>query len=60
MEGADLSSFSRTLTWHLFSGQLVTSEWNHRVLAIALSLGILASIKRLWLGLLLGRKTYCK
>ena len=40
------------------AGNVVSSDWNHRVLAICVSLGIVVSVKRFWLGLHLGRQTY--
>lgn len=39
---------------------MVCSVWNTRVLSVLCGLGIAASLKRLWLGLCLGRKTYGK
>jgi hypothetical protein len=40
------------------SGEIVDSDWNHRIVAIAIGLGIGVSVKRFWLGLTLGRATY--
>jgi len=42
------------------AGEVVDSEWYHRVVAIAVSLGIIVAVKRFWLGLYLGRQTFCK
>lgn len=42
------------------AGNVVDSVWNHRVLAIGVSLGIVVSVKRFWLGLYLGRQTFGK
>lgn len=42
------------------SGEVVSSVWHHRVVAISLSLGCIVSVKRFWLGLHLGRQTFCK
>lgn len=39
-------------------GNVIESIWNHRVLAIAVSLGVVVSVKRFWLGLYLGRQTF--
>jgi Mechanosensitive ion channel len=39
-------------------GKVTSNEWNSRVLAIAVSVGVIVSIKRLWLGLFLGKKTF--
>lgn len=42
------------------SGQYVNSVWHHRAVAIAVSLGVVVSAKRFWLGLYLGRQTFRK
>ena len=42
------------------SGDVVESDWNHRVLAIAVSVGFVVAMKRFCLGLYLGRQTFCK
>jgi formate hydrogenlyase subunit 3/multisubunit Na+/H+ antiporter MnhD subunit len=61
--------FGHWLYWqstvHLFndrnpSGNIVNSIWNHRILAIAVSVGTVVSMKRFWLGLYLGRQTFGK
>jgi hypothetical protein len=39
---------------------VVDSEWNHRILAIAASIGAVVAIKRFWMGQFLGRQTFCK
>ena len=40
------------------SGNVVNSDWNLKILAIALALGIAVSLKRLLLGLYLGKRTF--
>ena len=40
------------------SGHIVDSQWNQRILAVAVSLGAVAACKRFWLGLYLGRQTF--
>jgi hypothetical protein len=61
--------FSHWLYWQdlfdLFNesnpgGNVVDSEWNHRLLAIAVSVSAVVSVKRFWLGLYLGRQTFSK
>jgi hypothetical protein len=42
------------------SGNVLTSEWNRRILAICVSVGLVVAVKRFWLGLYLGRQTFCK
>jgi hypothetical protein len=42
------------------SGKVVDSEWNHRILAIAASVGAVVAVKRFWMGQFLGRQTFCK
>ena len=42
------------------AGEVVDSEWHHRIVAIAVSLGCVVAFKRFWLGLYLGRQTFCK
>jgi hypothetical protein len=42
------------------SGNVLTSEWNRRILAIGVSVGLVVAVKRFWLGLYLGRQTFCK
>jgi hypothetical protein len=37
---------------------VTTNIWNTRVLLVAVSVGLVTAVKRLWLGLWLGRKTY--
>jgi Mechanosensitive ion channel len=39
-------------------GSVTSNVWNRRILAIAVSMGIAVSLKRLWLGLFLGKKTF--
>jgi hypothetical protein len=39
-------------------GAVTSNEWNSRILAIAVSVGVIVSFKRLWLGLFLGKKTF--
>jgi hypothetical protein len=39
-------------------GSVTSAEWYHRVLAIAVSVGLVVSAKRVWLGFFLGQKTY--
>jgi hypothetical protein len=45
---------------YLRRGTVTSDVWNTRVLSIAVSVGIVVSIKRLWLGLYLGKKTFGK
>jgi hypothetical protein len=61
--------FSHWLYWQdlfdLFNesnpgGNVVDSEWNHRLLAIAVSVSAVVSVKRFWLGLYLGRQTFTR
>lgn len=40
------------------SGGIPSSDWNRRILLVAICVGAAVSLKRLWLGLYLGRKTY--
>ena len=40
------------------SGDVVNSIFYHRICAVAVSLGCIATLKRFWLGLLLGRQTF--
>jgi hypothetical protein len=40
------------------SGEIPASDWNRRILLVAICVGAVVSLKRLWLGLYLGRKTY--
>jgi hypothetical protein len=42
------------------SGNILTSEWNRRILAISVSVGLVVAVKRFWLGLYLGKQTFCK
>lgn len=37
---------------------MISAEWNHRVLAIAVALGLIVAFKRLLLGLYLGKRTF--
>ncbi len=39
-------------------GKVTSDPWNTRVLTIAICVGITVAMKRLWLGLFLGKKTY--
>lgn len=43
-----------------YSGSVTSNIWNTRLLLIAVTVGIVVSIKRLWLGLFLGKKTFGK
>jgi hypothetical protein len=50
-----------TLSPRLFqSGGITSNKWNTRILAIALCVGLVASLKRLWMGFLLGKKAFGK
>lgn len=50
-----------TLSPRLFcSGGITSNEWNTRILVIALCVGFAASVKRLWMGFLLGKKAFGK
>jgi hypothetical protein len=50
-----------TLSPRLFcSGGITSNEWNTRILIIALCVGLVASVKRLWMGFLLGKKAFGK
>jgi hypothetical protein len=40
------------------SGDVINSEWNHRILAISAALGTIVAFKRLLLGLYLGKRTF--
>ena len=40
------------------AGNVISSAWNRRIQAIAVALGILAAVKRLLLGLYLGKRTF--
>jgi hypothetical protein len=42
------------------SGDVVNSEWNFRILAIVAVVSAVVSVKRMWLGLYLGRQTFGK
>ena len=39
-------------------GNVTSDPWNSRVLTIAVCVGVTVAMKRLWLGLFLGKKTY--
>ena len=39
-------------------GKVTSSTWNSRILAIAVCVGVTVAMKRLWMGLFLGKKTY--
>ena len=39
-------------------GTIVISSWNSRILAVAICVGVVVAIKRFWMGLYLGRKTF--
>jgi hypothetical protein len=39
---------------------VTNNEWYIRILSISVCLGFVVALKRLWLGLFLGKKTYCK
>jgi hypothetical protein len=53
--------FLLTLSTRLFcSGGITSNEWNTRILVIALCVGLVASVKRLWMGFLLGKKAFGK
>lgn len=39
-------------------GSVTSNPWNTRILVIAICVGITVAMKRLWLGLFLGKKTY--
>ena len=61
IQGLDEINYSHiTVRTPFHSGNVTYSLWNSRILSIALGLGIVASIKRLWLGLWFGKKTYGK
>jgi hypothetical protein len=42
------------------SGDVVNSDWNHRILAIAASVGAVVCAKRFWMGQYLGRQTFAQ
>ena len=42
------------------SGDITSDGWYTRILAVSICLGFVVALKRLWLGLFLGRKTYSK
>jgi hypothetical protein len=39
-------------------GNLISSEWNHRILALATGISLAVAIKRFWIAMFLGRQTY--
>jgi hypothetical protein len=53
-EGIDLFNRSNP------SGNILASEWNRRILAIGVSVGLVVAVKRFWLGLYLGKQTFRK
>lgn len=40
------------------AGNVINSTWNHRILAIAVAVGVVVAFKRLLLGLYLGKRTF--
>jgi hypothetical protein len=42
------------------SGGVTDNEWYLRIVSISVCLGVVVAVKRLWLGLFLGKKTYGK
>jgi hypothetical protein len=50
--------FSNLAQSPFLSGSLTSNIWNQRALVIAVCVSIVAAIKRLWLGLYLGRQTF--
>jgi hypothetical protein len=49
-----------SLTSPFCSGGITSNDWNTRILIIALCVGLVASVKRLWMGFLLGKKAFGK
>lgn len=43
-----------------YSGMIPDGEWNRKILLTGIGVGVTVAVKRLWLGLYLGRKTYSK
>ena len=42
------------------SGNITNSDWNFRILYVALILGLVVALKRFFMGLYLGGRQYCK
>jgi hypothetical protein len=42
------------------SGNITNSDWNYRILYVALILGLVVALKRFFVGLYLGGRQYCK
>lgn len=42
------------------SGNITNSDWNYRILYVALVLGLVVALKRFFVGLYLGGRQYCK
>jgi hypothetical protein len=60
VELAPYSISADSLTSSFCSGGITSNEWNTRILIIALCVGLVAAVKRLWMGFILGKKAFGK